>query len=359
MEKSPATIDVLIVRLTALGDVVQACDALQVIRQEFPQIHWHWAVADIYAPLLEGEGLSNIIPVPRRWSFKKWWKFKQDHRHRHFDLIVDTQTLLKSWLVGLALSKTTVVAWGPQKSRDWLAPRLASHVVNVAPVNSRSATLTLFRQALRTIGMNSEAIHSSIQTKSIVDKNIFKSNQGTDGLWQRPRLKKNPRIICSVGAGWPTKQLSVEAWSTLLACIRKDYPNAPICFLIGSTSESDFLAKAMPQWTEFKPSILQKMTLGELKQWFSSGDLFIGMDSGPSHLAASRGLDTLIWYGPSRPEAYDRFGIGPHAPRGQCHLNEQFEQRCNLLRKCSHCSALETIDISKAWKNFQQTIVSE
>jgi heptosyltransferase I len=344
MESQSPTIHVLLVRLTALGDVVQAADAFREIRSAFPQVIWHWAVADIYVPLLEGEeGLASILPVPRRWSIKSWWAFKKAHSQRHFDLIIDTQTLLKSWLVGAALSKHRVVTWGPRQSRDWLAPRLAHAVVNEAPVHSRSATLSLIKEALKIIGITCPTLALEAKPKS---------------PWTQPKLRPNPRIICSVGAGWPTKQLSLEAWSNLLACIRKDYPKQPLLFLIGTEAEAQFLNEAKPHWACYHTEIIPKMSLRELKLWLSAGDLFIGMDSGPSHLAASCGLVTLTWYGPSLPEAYDRYGVGPQAPRGTCHLQETFIRRCDRLRKCASCSALQSIDIEKAWHDFRLSLKS-
>ena len=340
-----SSIHVLIIRLTALGDVVQACDAFRLVRQEFPQVQWHWAVADIYQPLIHDEtGLASILSVPRRWTLKKWWAFKKENQHRHFDLIIDTQTLLKSWLVSAALSKNKLVSWGPRQSRDWLAPRMANHVVDEAPTNSRLATLHLYREALK-----------SIQLQSAFPAVL---RDGVD-FWPRPKLSAHPQIICSVGAGWPTKQLSLAAWSILIEEMRKDYPQASILFLNGSTDEENFLKEALPLWHKWNVSPCAKMTLGHLKKWFREGDLFVGMDSGPSHLAASCGLNTLIFYGPSLPSVYDRSDEGDHAPRGVCHLKAHFEKRCDLLRKCKTCSAITSINIHEAWNSFKKSLAKD
>jgi ADP-heptose:LPS heptosyltransferase len=169
-------------------------------------------------------------------------------------------------------------------------------------------------------------------------------------------LRQDFRIICAVGAGWPTKQLSMDAWEPLLAAVRKDCPSRELCFLTGTDSEKEELEEAWPRLEKMDICLLPNLNLKDLKEFLRPGDLFIGMDSGPTHLASSRGCLTLTFFGASLPEAYDRGGAGAHAPRGVCHLRETFERRCDRLRDCQRCSAIDSIDVVTAWRNFWTSI---
>ena len=331
---------ILIIRLTALGDVVQAHEALRSILPTLPSCHWTWAVAAPYTSLIEGEvGVDELISVPRRWSLKSWLAFRRAQRGVTFDLIIDAQCLLKSWLVRAAFSAPKSISWGSGQSRDWLAPKLYGHQLNVAPVSSRDAFLALVSKGLELIAFPSE------QTLSFRKKTL--------------PLGQNFRVVCAIGAGWPTKQLSMEAWVRLLSVIREDCPNSEVLFLTGADAEREELRQVWPQCEELGARLLPNMNLKELKAFLRPNDLFIGMDSGPTHLASARGCLTLTFFGASLPEAYDPAGAGHHAPRGICHLGETFERRCDRLRECQRCSAIDSIDVVSAWRNFWTSIQRE
>lgn len=324
---------ILIVRLSALGDIVQAQEALELIHPHLPPIHWTWAVSEPYTCLIEGKlGVDSIIPVPRKWSWSRWKTFKKEQGHHRFDLVIDAQCLLKSFLVRLAIKKCPSLTWGPQQSRDWLSPRLAQHRLDRAPTSARQATIELLLRGLEIL---------KLPLPQDLPRNF-----------SQRILRSDFRIVCSIGAGWPTKQISPEAWEKLLQAIRRDCPDREIVFIPGVGREKEELENMWPKLEAF--SVVQNPSLGlaELKSWFREGDLFIGMDSGPTHLAAAQGLITFSFFGPSMPEAYDRHGAGPQAPRGACHLKESFEKRCDQLRHCQSCSALTSIDVQASWQAF-------
>ncbi len=53
----------LIVRLSAIGDVVHALPALAALRAALPEAHIAWIVESLSAPLLEGHPLLDEVSV--------------------------------------------------------------------------------------------------------------------------------------------------------------------------------------------------------------------------------------------------------------------------------------------------------
>jgi ADP-heptose:LPS heptosyltransferase len=372
------TYKVLIIRLTALGDVVQCLEALKPFQQAVgARVKWSWAVADVYQPLLEGEPNLELIPVPRRWSCSKWWRFRQTQKQRDFDLIIDAQTLLKSLLVSKVWPSVTTLSWGGAMSRDWLTPKLASLTLKKSDVSSRKAYAELFRMALHHLGLSVEVPalehpsqlptqhHLKVEGSKRESSQESASQQEASqrGASEQESLKTefletgSRKCICAPGSAWPTKQLGASAWDVLLKQIRQDEPNMPIWMLAGSESERMWIQEQLPKWSAFGVTLLDPMSLRELKNFFDADDLFIGMDSGPTHLAASRGLRTLSFYGASLPEAYAPIGPRHHSTRGDCHLGACFERRCDQLRVCETCSAITSIDVLSAWKKFRADVV--
>lgn len=327
---------VLIVRTSALGDVVQGIDAFSSLKAMKTPIHWGWVVSEPFLPLVEGvEGIDEILVVPRKWSFSSWWKFRKQHLGQSWDLIIDLQGLLKSYLVTLALKHGEMVTWGPKHCRDRLVPYLATRVYDESWVSSRDSYRKLIQFALGKNLIEIEHEHKKPNFPDAVN-----------------------HIVCSPCSVWPTKRIGFDAWGKLLKAMRADYPEAKISMIAGNENERNWVLQGIDQWQDEDTSLVPAMNLTELKEFFKSCQIYIGMDSGPSHMASSLGLPTLIFYGPSLPETYDQFGVGPHAPRGDCHLNEVFEQRCDKLRVCEKCSAIESIDIEQAWDEFIKDLSS-
>lgn len=60
---------ILIVRLSAIGDVVMASAILPALRQTYPDAQITWLVEPVVAPLLEGHPLIHRV---LRWPRQQW-----------------------------------------------------------------------------------------------------------------------------------------------------------------------------------------------------------------------------------------------------------------------------------------------
>lgn len=123
---------ILIVKLSSLGDVLHNLPILWDLRAQYPQAQIDWVVEEGYVGLLEPlkttdqfKGLDRIIPLAfRRWkkalkrgefiqSIQEYISFKADLQTTTYDLIIETQGLLKSaWVTKLANPKKTALVFG-------------------------------------------------------------------------------------------------------------------------------------------------------------------------------------------------------------------------------------------------------
>lgn len=120
MANSSAYPKILLVKLSSLGDVLHNLPIVWDIRVRFPEAQIDWVVEEGYVhlltPLLSRDGfrgIDRIIPIGlRRWkkslfslsSWKQFFAFKGVLQEAHYDIIIETQGLLKSALV-CALAK--------------------------------------------------------------------------------------------------------------------------------------------------------------------------------------------------------------------------------------------------------------
>ncbi len=115
-----ATPKVLVVKLSSLGDVLHTLPIVWDIRKRLPNVQIDWIVEEAYVPLLtplqtttEFSGLDRIIPIAlRRWrrslfsrqTWREFFAMRQFLRATTYDVVLETQGLIKSALV-CALAK--------------------------------------------------------------------------------------------------------------------------------------------------------------------------------------------------------------------------------------------------------------
>ncbi|MBX3653753.1 MAG: lipopolysaccharide heptosyltransferase I [Ramlibacter sp.] len=110
--------NVLIVKLSSLGDVVHAMPAVQDIRRALPAAQIDWVVERGFAPLAARcDGVRRVIPCElRRWrkaplaaSTRAGWRaFRTELQATAYDAVIDLQGLSKSALVAWLARRTPV-----------------------------------------------------------------------------------------------------------------------------------------------------------------------------------------------------------------------------------------------------------
>ncbi|MDP2657848.1 MAG: glycosyltransferase family 9 protein, partial [Candidatus Deferrimicrobium sp.] len=100
---------ILIVKLSAMGDVLHALPAVTYLRKAAPSAEIDWAVDTRFAELLEGNpGIAKVVPLPiREWKGRlgspaTWREARiaaEALRGRKYDLAIDLQGNIKSGVV--------------------------------------------------------------------------------------------------------------------------------------------------------------------------------------------------------------------------------------------------------------------
>jgi heptosyltransferase-1 len=100
---------VLIVKLSSLGDVVQTMPVVHDVQQRFPGAAIDWVVEEAFAPLVARvSGVRRVLPIAeRRWRKSRWQAatrreqaaFYAGLRREAYDAVIDLQGLIKSALV--------------------------------------------------------------------------------------------------------------------------------------------------------------------------------------------------------------------------------------------------------------------
>ena len=117
---------VLIIKPSALGDVVTALPVLRGLRRTFPQARLSWLLSRSCADLVARDpDLDEVVYFDRRGLGRAWhspaavrllWQFLRSLRHGGYDWIIDLQGLLRSGIFSRATASSHTCCSGSRRS---------------------------------------------------------------------------------------------------------------------------------------------------------------------------------------------------------------------------------------------------
>jgi ADP-heptose:LPS heptosyltransferase len=117
-----------------------------------------------------------------------------------------------------------------------------------------------------------------------------------------PASVKTSKIAIHLGSGSESKNWPMDRWGQLIRDLQNKRPNTQIVCITGEAEE----ARGTVAAAEIHPSIERwhALPLVELASRLSRCSLFLGHDSGISHLASACGVPSLLLFGPTDPATW-------------------------------------------------------
>jgi heptosyltransferase I len=298
--KSPR---ILLVRLSAIGDVIHGMPIAAALREHFPNAFLAWAVEERAADLLDGHpAIDQRIVLPRGWlrSPATVWRLRKQLKSLKFDTAIDAQGLTKSavlaWLSGARRRIGMGGRWGRELSR-WLNNSL----VNTDDLHAIDRGLKL----LEPLGITSPAVNFHVPESDA-------HRAAVDEIIRRLGLDGGFAMFVS-GAGWPSKLWPVDRYAVAAEYLGRHWKLSSL--LIWGNADERHRAEQIAAGSSGHALLAPRMTLLELAALARRARFAIGSDTGPLHLAAAAGARCIGLYGP--------WPADKHGPYGPQHINIQ------------------------------------
>ena len=317
---------VLLVRLSSFGDVVFAMPAARALKDAAGAgVHLTWAIEPPLAPLVEGAPyVDAVLPVNTRGWRREWRasktrreirEFSRTARAGDFDLVVDAQGLFKSALV------TAVAGVSPAGRRVGFGWRTATERVNclvtgehvdvdrAARPHVLDQMLALAEHVTGRAGFDRtpDVRHLAGRPDPAVDAWLERYGQRPFALLQ-PFSSKVTKTWGDRGVLEFSAWLSSEGIQPVLRWGPGEESRAES--LLALSRQSPVPAAASRPLS--LPLLLAPPTTpASTARLAARAALFVGADTGPTHLAAAAGAPTLALFGPTPPERFAP--VGPSA----------------------------------------------
>jgi heptosyltransferase I len=364
--EEPQTVNILIVKLSAIGDVIHTLPSLAALRRCYPDADITWVVEEEAADLLADHPDLNrvIVSGRKRWlnelrrgqvtaPFREMLSFLRDLRRHPYDLVIDFHGLFKSAVIVLlsggkrklgydSLQELSGLFYNekiPEKMGKHAVDRYLDFVRHVAG-KSGAACLAATPEFRITVGEKEKRRVAALLEES----SAILTTREKDGGDGRSGGREEGRFVAvNPVAFWETKLWEEEKFAELCDRLREELGIG----IVLTGGEAGPLERIRGRMRTKALNLGGRTTLRELACIYREAALLVTTDSGPMHLAAAVGTPIVALFGPTDPARTGPYGPGHRIIRKGLSCSPCFRKRCETPRCMTDISVEEVFTAVK------------
>lgn len=366
----PAAKRILIVRLSAHGDVIHTLPLVTALKRQDPSVFVGWLVEASAAPLLENHPLIDRLHVSYRKRWLAWLKqparwpslwqevraFVQEIRAESYHLSFDVQGLLKSalwpWLAKIPLR------YGFKATRECADLLYNRHLPPMVIRDAHTPAVQRYLDFARAIG--GEVGPPEFVLPPASSQAALK----IQNLLAPLPLPRQPLVVLAPFTRWPSKHWPLEHWVELLPLLLA--LNVSVV-LLGAPTDAPRAAIILGEHAA-SPQVLNlvgQTDWPDLYALFQKTDILIGLDSAPLHIADAVGVPKIIGlYGPTAPGRTGPVGKQHAILTAKLDCQPCFERHCPLktlacMTQLTPRQVLQQVQAALGFNNLAKPITEE
>jgi heptosyltransferase I len=307
----PDTMRVLIIKTSAMGDIIHALQVPDYLHKVCPGIEIDWVVEEQFKDILVGNPLLRRLHIIRTKQWRKDFfsagilheisSVISELRKNQYDMVFDIQGNLKSGIIArLSRSKKRIGF-----SRAFLQEKINALFTNVK-VHPRDTDTNALSHYLEVFS----AIFGKEYSEMDLTADIYTDPEHDDVASQLiTECGSRQVFLFHGGTTWQTKFWSEEGWIELGKAIHAKFPDSMILLSWGNDSEKAS-AERVASGIGGKAHVLDRFSLKGIAAVIKKVDVVVGGDTGLTHLAAAVGTPTVSYY-----RASNGCVSGPRGPK--------------------------------------------
>jgi lipopolysaccharide heptosyltransferase I len=341
----------LILRLSAVGDVIRTLPTIKALKDHRPSSYIVWIVEEPSRAFLESQPeIDEVILFPRRrWtqgmkSLTKIWGtigemrgFIKGLRKRKPDIVLDFHGILKSGLLSFLSGSPKRIGYDRKSTKE--GNFLFSNVKVELPkkrISRFERNLALLKGMELKVKEPQYSLHIPPEDREYV-ASFFRASSA--------RLKR-PLIAIHPGTSRKAlfKRWMPDQYSRLADRLTREL-HATVLFTWGE-GELEWVESIRKEMRELSLLGPKTESLTQLGEVYGHCDLYIGGDTGPMHIASFMGIPAVVIYGPTDP--IENEPIGNHIKvRKEVGCNPCHEYSCKELLCTKAISADDVFEATK------------
>jgi lipopolysaccharide heptosyltransferase I len=336
--------NILIVRLGALGDIIHAVPAAAALRLHFPDARIDWLVDAKHREMLDLVTVLDRAVVLESPTLAGWTDGVRRLRAGGYDVAIDFQGLLKSAVLARASGASRVLGFSIWHLREKTARPFYSETDGHAPdqVRLQPDPHVIYKnlRLLRTLGVADETIRFPLA--AVVSPALARVREAIGAL--------APFALINPGAAWPNKRWPPERFGEVASFLR-DVRGLVSIVLWGPGEEP--IARAVVDASSGAARLAPRTLLADVLTLARAATLVISGDTGPLHIAAAAGTPVVALFGPTDPARN-----GPWSPDDVV-VSRFAACGCHYDRRCHEASwCLADVSVTEVTAAVQRRLAS-
>ena len=345
--------NILVTRLSHLGDCIQTVPMLNALRDLFPSARITWIVEPLGARVLQGlPSLDELIIIPKRALSAPGavWRWRDRLRSAAFDIAIDPQGLTKSAILGWLAGAPTRIGFARADGRE-----LSSWLNNVLVRRTADNVVDRYLELLQPLGFTSRAarfgLHVTQQDRNWADEFVThgipsahrplafdakRTPSMSDRLATGPALLQLVETVSArqstggfavlnTGAGWPSRMWETDRFAKVAQFLALDWNLASVIAWAGPAERA--AAERIVNQSGGAAILAPPTSLAELAALLQRAWLYVGTDSGPLHLAVAMGTKCVSLHGTTLAAKSGPYGAGHAAVQAYYQQGSSFRRR--------------------------------
>lgn len=286
---------VLIVRLSAFGDIIHCLPALDDLLRhpEVSEVHWlvdqrYRFVCDIFPDQVQ----IHTVALRGAHPVRSVWQTVRKMRGIHFDAVFDLQGLIKSAALARACG-SPVYAFDSRYVREQSSRILTN---NVCFHSLEKHVVQQYRRVAAAPFTDWQHTPESAMIYRSPHINMQQSNcSPDDDFLRRIGLPEHGFVVLHNAGGWETKQLPEHTWQEIALGLQES-GTLPV-FSWGNSEEQKMAQRLASGSNGF--ALPERLNMSALCSLLGAARAVVGPDTGLLHLAAALERPTVTFWGPS------------------------------------------------------------
>jgi heptosyltransferase I len=341
---------ILLIKLSAVGDVVQSFPLLNKLQQRYPAAQLDWLVTPAIAELLRhNPAISNVIVFDReQWSapwrltpFASSARLAAQLKRTGYDLVIDLQGQLRSAIFARLTSAPVRIGFDRPRAQSWEKSerKFPADARKHAWQGAREGSWLAYTNRIAVPNIDVHAVDRYLSVGAMLGLDdsaadfsfpIPEEASGRiDALTDYYGIAEKKLAVIAPGTVWETKEWRSDGFAKVARhLLRKGFAVT----LVGSEREHDVCGRV----ATLAPGAINlagDTTLSELAALIERAAICVTNDSGPMHLAVALGRPVVSIFGPTDPVWAGPYGrsdavLRADLPCSPCYLRQ--------LSKCMH-----------------------
>ena len=327
----------LIIKLSAIGDVIHALPVSYAIKESFPDSKVTWIVEPPAYDLLKMNPCVDKIILFEKKKFKtfggfmkKFFPFKKEIQSENYDAVLDLQGLFKS--AALAFFAKSDIKLGICDMRE-MSDKISKPVVGE---NFQGHIVERYLDTARAVGCKVEKIIFPLEVPAAEMKKA-------DAILKHAGVHlENPFAVLAIGANWPNKRWSEENFARLSDWI---YEKNIVPVMTGSGEVDEQRAAEIEKLMEIPPiNLVGRTNLMQLTHIVKNSKFVVGGDTGTVHLSAGLKIPTVMLMGPTDSNRNGAFGQKENSIEVERDCKGCWKRFCPKNEDCLEKISVETVE---------------